>query len=159
MCLYEQFSFPVCCGHIEERLNGYCHFSRNDPDHYCDEGRGIKRYTKGSPWPQEGPCNSCISTATQEQMEVWVPDPVKRDQFVFQFHLNMIEAAREPERRARRAHFIKVKNDTAWAYKRLREKFKKEMAAAEKAAEEGDIRTPTQENFMDVDRAGSSSQG
>ncbi|KAI3533330.1 hypothetical protein CSPX01_12867 [Colletotrichum filicis] len=92
-------------------------------------------------------------------METWVPDPVKRNKFVFQFHLNMMEAAREPWRKAQRAHFIKVKNDTAWVYKELRENWKKQMEAAEKAAEEGDIRTPTQEDFMNVDRGGSSSQG
>ncbi|KAK1449984.1 hypothetical protein CMEL01_07320 [Colletotrichum melonis] len=159
MCLYEQFSFPVCCGYIEERLNSYCHFARNDPQHYCGEKARVKSYTEGSPWPQEGPCDSCISTATQEKMEAWVPDPVKRNKFIFQFHLNMMEAAREPRRKAQQAHFIKVKNDTAWVYKELREKWKKDMAAAEKAAEEGDIRTPTQEDFMNVDRGGSSSQG
>ncbi|KAK7449585.1 hypothetical protein Landi51_06009 [Colletotrichum acutatum] len=98
-------------------------------------------------------------TATQEQMEAWAPDPVKRDKFIFQFHLDMLEAAREPWRRAQRAHFIRVKDDNAWVYRQLRKNWKNEMAAAQKAAEEGDIRTPTQEDFMEVDRAGSSSQG
>ncbi|KAK1706786.1 uncharacterized protein BDZ83DRAFT_190317 [Colletotrichum acutatum] len=159
MCKYEKFIFPVCCGHIEERLNSYCHFSRTDPDHYCGEKSKPRTYINGGPWPQEGPCNSCISTATQEQMEAWAPDPVKRDKFIFQFHLDMLEAAREPWRRAQRAHFIRVKDDNAWVYRQLRKNWKNEMAAAQKAAEEGDIRTPTQEDFMEVDRAGSSSQG
>ncbi|EJT68687.1 hypothetical protein GGTG_13741 [Gaeumannomyces tritici R3-111a-1] len=49
MCDFEEFIFT--CGCSEQRLQSYCHYARNDPQHRCRRVRKLR-----SVWDQNVEC-------------------------------------------------------------------------------------------------------
>ncbi len=60
MCDYEEFHFN--CGHDIIRLQSYCHFARNDPNHQCF---GVKRLR--NIWEQGRDCDNCAQTQWERE--------------------------------------------------------------------------------------------
>lgn len=104
------------------------------------------------------PCHWCIVKATPEQMEAWEPDPARRKFLILEPPGLIEKERREPVDKEIRAYTRAV--NTRIAIDLMLERRARQAAeAADRAAAEAEPRTPRQEVFMEIDRAGSSSQG
>ncbi|KAK1671251.1 hypothetical protein BDP55DRAFT_719131 [Colletotrichum godetiae] len=145
MCQLNIIYWPKCCGRRERMLNSPCNDARNFPEGQCFSPAREELVTR------DYPCHYCIVQASQAQMEEWEPDADKRRFLILEAPTIIEKIETEPRDKERRSYQRALNTGRAIAIMNQRK--------AEKAAAKAKPRTPTQEDSMEIDEAGSSAQG